>query len=79
MYRIAFETKNFEQLSDFYCWIFSKSMNLTDLLVTDKVSRASNEPKKHDASFYVSTNWKFMKEIYYYLTKTVKLLNLFII
>ena len=66
------ETQSYEQLNDFYCWIFSKSSNLIELLVTDKAnSKTSNEPKRHDASFYVTTNWKFMKEIYYNLIKMV--------
>ena len=69
----AVDSQKYDQLADYYCWIFSKSSNLIDLLVTDKASSKinSNETKKHDASFYVTTNWKFMKEIYHYLLKMV--------
>jgi hypothetical protein len=47
-------------------------VNLTDLLVTDKTtSKTNQETKKNDPTFYVSTNWKFMKDLYNVLTKMV--------
>ena len=71
---LAVEIQNFDQLTDFYCWIFSKTSNLIDLLITDKTnssSKSNQETKKNDPTFYVSTNWKFMKEIFNVLTKMV--------
>ena len=72
VYKKAIENQNFDQLTDFYCWIFSKTANLIDLLVTDKTtSKTNQETKKNDPTFYVSTNWKFMKDLYNILTKMV--------
>ena len=72
VYKKAIENQNFDQLTDFYCWIFSKTANLIDLLVTDKTtSKTNQETKKNDPTFYVSTNWKFMKDLYIVLTKMV--------
>ena len=69
----ARETCNFCDVLDFYCWTFSKAANLIELLVTERHSPSSSKDSKprNDPSFYVSTNWKFMKEIYYFLVKMV--------
>lgn len=75
LFKDALQWGKFEKVLDFYCWIFSKSANLIELLVNEKYSKKSNDlngkSKKNDASFYVSTNWRFMKEIYSCLTKLV--------
>ncbi|CAF1012546.1 unnamed protein product, partial [Brachionus calyciflorus] len=79
LYLKSLESGDFKELGDFYCWTFSKSSNLIDLLVTEKHSRrkestdrinsANFQNKKYDASLFVSTNWKFMKELYSSLQK----------
>lgn len=79
MHSQSIQSGDFKKITDFFCWIFSKSSNLIDLLVTEKYSkrkesltRIGSASKKYDASFYVSANWKFMKEIYTSLQKMVK-------
>ena len=77
LYKTARETGNYAKITDFYCWIFSKSSNLIDFLVTEKPyanktnEMKPNSNKKHDASFYVTTNWRLMKEIFNCLQKMV--------
>jgi len=67
-------------LTDFFCWTFSSSSNLIDLLTTVKQPngrpKEAEMDKKVDASFYVTTNWRFMKEVYICLQKMVDFFNL---
>jgi hypothetical protein len=61
---------DFSELIDFFCWTFSQSTNLIDLLTTEKQqsgkSREIESEKKVDSSFYVTTNWRFMKGLNFY-------------
>ena len=61
---------DFSELIDFFCWAFSQSTNLIDLLTTEKQqsgkSREIESEKKADSSFYVTTNWRFMKGLNFY-------------
>ena len=85
LYNEAILKGNFSSLVDFFCWTFSQSSNLIDLLGTEKQinSNKQNEPesssnsKKVDASYYVTPNWRFMKEVYICLAKMVYKLKIF--
>ena len=62
---------DFSELIDFFCWTFSQSTNLIDLLTTEKQqqsgkSKEIESEKKADPSFYVTTNWRFMKGLNFY-------------
>lgn len=67
-----------EDVTDFFCWIFSKSSNILDLLVTEKngsklkITASKAELRKYDVTYHVNTNWRLMKEIYMYLLKLPK-------
>ena len=76
-----------KQILHFYCWNFSKSSNLVDLLITEKKNAKStsttpttnssqtllkSELRKYDVTFHVLMNWRFMKEIYNSLLKLPK-------
>ncbi|RNA11315.1 putative E3 ubiquitin- ligase HECTD2 [Brachionus plicatilis] len=73
----ALEDKNFKDITDFYCWNFSKSSNLISLLVIEKPIKSKQSPdmtysspdKKLETIFNFSIDWKFMKDIYLFLQK----------
>lgn len=73
----AIEKGNYDKIIDFYCWNFSSASNLIDLFVTDKRPGVDNghdqekSTKKYDPCYHVSTNWKFMKEVYNFMSKLV--------
>jgi hypothetical protein len=80
LYKQTIESGNYEAITDFYVWTFSKSSHLIELLVAEKhhqlsTKKTNNEDtvgvRKYDASFYVTANWRFMKEIYNCLVKMV--------
>lgn len=60
-------------IADFFCWIFSKSSNLLDILTTEKsgfkLDVTKTELLKYDVTFNIVINWKLMKEFYNGLTK----------
>jgi hypothetical protein len=73
-FKMAAETKNFDSVREFYCWIFSSTNHLTDLLImkkrresTPSLQRNESQPSGNDKSkepnYGLSTNWKFMREI----------------
>ncbi len=65
-------------ISDFFCWVFSKSANLSDILVTKKsdsqlkIKGPKTDLRKYDATFNMIINWKLMKELYTGLAKMPK-------
>jgi len=68
-------------LIDFFCWTFSQSTNLIDLLTTEKQqqsgkSKEIESEKKADPSFYVTTNWRFMKGLNFNLNLTIETLKI---
>lgn len=76
----ALESNNFKDATDFYCWNFSKSSNLINLLIIEKPIKAKQsynktssfaENKKLGTIFDFSVDWKYMKEIYLFLQKMV--------
>lgn len=69
----ATEESNFKDVVDFYCWNFSKSSNLTSLLVIEKPIKSKQSPYMATSSIFNFTiNWKYMKEIYTFLQKMVQ-------
>jgi hypothetical protein len=69
---------NYDNLTDFYCWTFSQSSNLIDLLTTEKQTanlqskdQDGNVKSNVDASYNVTTDWRYMKEVYICLQKMV--------
>jgi hypothetical protein len=74
----AFDTKDCKDIQDFFCWAFSSSSNLIELLVLDRQSKSGknsslNEDKQtnYDPCYFKSINWKFMKDIYVNLNRLV--------
>lgn len=75
IFRKAIDSANFDNIGDFYNWTFSNSANMIELFISDKAmlnEKSTGDKKKHfDPCYYVSMNWRFLKEIYNCLVKMV--------
>ena len=74
----ALLSDDYNEVSDFFCWMFSKSSNLLNLLIVEKngskmkTTASKLELRKNDASSHVVANWRLMKEFYNCLAKMPK-------
>lgn len=70
----AVESANFDSIGDFYYWYFSRSENIVELLISKREAEynfTTDNKKLSDASYHVSMNWRFLREIYNCFAKLV--------
>lgn len=69
----AVESANFDSIGDFYYWYFSRSENIVELLISKREAEYNftDNKKLSDASYHVSMNWRFLREIYNCFAKLV--------